>query len=110
MDTKVLEAEVVHCLHRGPVNIKKGVIPSLFFPRVYYHLLSFAVIQEEIIVLAPAGQFLCTTLRYAFSLFLVNRPTTAVFSANLMRVLVSDLSVQGLKTQPWCANVMDECG
>ncbi len=37
VDTKVLE--VVHPLHRGPVEFKGGVDPSLLLTKVHYQLL-----------------------------------------------------------------------
>ncbi len=53
----------------------------MLLPKVHYHLLCFANIQEEVVVLTPAGQGL-----YLLNL-LVIRPTTAVSLANLMMVL-----------------------
>ena len=54
VDTRVHEA--VHPLHRGPVDINRGVVPSLLLPRIQYQLLSLGDIQEQVVVLTP-GQW-----------------------------------------------------
>ncbi len=44
VDTKVLGA--VHSPHSGPVDIKRGIVPSLLLPKVHYQLFSLADVQE----------------------------------------------------------------
>lgn len=43
VDTKVFKT--VHSLHRGPVDIKGVLVPSLLFPKVHYQFVSLADIQ-----------------------------------------------------------------
>ncbi len=38
--------------------MKEGVVPSLLLPKVHYQLFRLADIQEEVVVLTPAGQAL----------------------------------------------------
>ena len=49
IDIKVLEA--VHLLHQEPVDIKAGLVHSLFLPEIHYQLLCVAGVRKWGVVL-----------------------------------------------------------